>query len=63
MHSVYMFMIYLHTKFHIPNSNGSLVTALKLKTKHKFQRADTLFYSLQTNYSNKSCTLFQHLLP
>jgi hypothetical protein len=47
MHSVYTFTIYLHTKFHMPSSNGSLVPAFKLKTKHRLQRADTLFYSLQ----------------
>jgi hypothetical protein len=28
---IYMFMIYLRTKFHIPNCNGSSVTAMKLE--------------------------------
>jgi len=63
MHSVYMFTIYLHTKFHMPSSKGSLVTAFKLKTKYRFQAANILFYCLQTKYNNKSCTLFKHLLP
>lgn len=31
-----MFMIYLHTKLHMPNSNGLLVTAIKLKAIHRF---------------------------
>ena len=63
MHSVDMFTIYLHSKFHMSSSNGSSITAFKFKTKYKFQAADTLFYCLQTNYSNKSCTIFKHLLP
>jgi len=36
MYSVYMFTIYLHTKFHMPSSNGSLLTVFKLKTKYRF---------------------------
>jgi hypothetical protein len=41
-----MYMIYLHTKFHIPNSNGPLVTAMKLKAGHKF-RVNATLYILQ----------------
>jgi hypothetical protein len=29
-----MFMVYLHTKFHVTNSDGSLNTAIKMKAKN-----------------------------
>lgn len=41
-----MFMAYLHTKFHVRNSNGSLVTAIQLKVKCTFHAAAMLFHSL-----------------
>jgi len=40
-----MFMIYLHTKFHIPSLIGSLVIAMKTKTKFEIHAATMLFYS------------------
>jgi len=30
-----MLVIYLHTKFHIPSTNGPLVIAVKLRAKRK----------------------------
>jgi hypothetical protein len=35
-------MIYLHTKFQVPTSNGSLVIALKQKAKHRLHTAALL---------------------
>jgi len=32
-------MSYLHTKFHMPSSNGSLVITIKLKTNYTFHAA------------------------
>jgi hypothetical protein len=46
-----MFVNYLHTKYHLPISNGSLVIAVKLKYKEIFRTADVLFYILQKNPS------------
>jgi hypothetical protein len=40
-------MIYCHTKFHMPNSYGSLVIAIKPKTKYRFHAAAMLFHILQ----------------
>jgi hypothetical protein len=41
-----MFVIYLHIKFHIPNSNGPLVINVKLKTKLKFCKATMLLFHI-----------------
>jgi hypothetical protein len=40
-------MIYLHTQFHMPRSNGSLVIAIKLQAKYIFHSDAMLFYFLQ----------------
>jgi hypothetical protein len=39
---------------HVPNSNGSLVMAIKTKAKYKFIQLPPLFYILQRNYYMKS---------
>jgi hypothetical protein len=39
-----MFMIYLHSKFHIPSFSDSLVIAVKLKTKEHFRTVVMLSY-------------------
>lgn len=36
-------IINLHTKFHIPSSDGSFVTVIKHKAKYRFHAATTLF--------------------
>jgi len=44
-------MIYHHTKFHMPSSDGSLVViTIKLKAKYRLDGAIMLFYILK-----KSC--------
>jgi hypothetical protein len=43
-------MIYLPTKFHIHNSNGPLVTAMKLKAEHKFRVYFTLYILKQITF-------------
>jgi hypothetical protein len=46
-----IFMIYHHTKFHMPSSDGSLVViTIKLKAKYRLDGAIMLFYILK-----KSC--------
>jgi hypothetical protein len=52
-----MYIIYLHTKFHMCGSNGSLVTALKPKAKEIFHTTISLFYILKENF-NKSFIFF-----
>jgi hypothetical protein len=40
-------MIYLYTKFHMPNANGSLVITVRCKVKENFCKAImSLFYIL-----------------
>jgi hypothetical protein len=46
-------MICLHTKFHVPSPDGSLVFALKSKTKC-WCNAAALFYILQKNFPRKA---------
>jgi hypothetical protein len=54
---VSMFIIYCHTKFHIPSSNCSLVITVKLKAKGHFLTATMLLYHiLQKSYLNINCT-------
>jgi hypothetical protein len=55
-----MLTIYLHTKLHMPRSNGSLGIAVKMKAKDNFRTAAMLFYILQNNHYYKSCNC---LLP
>jgi hypothetical protein len=50
-------MIYLHTKFHIPNSSGPLVTAIKLKAEHKF-RVYAMLYTAQQITFKQSWVFF-----
>jgi hypothetical protein len=41
---------HLHTKFHVPNSNGSLTITIKLKAKYRFHAAAVLlFYIVDKN--------------
>jgi hypothetical protein len=42
-----IFMIYFHTKFHMPSFNGSSVITMKLKAKYRFCSAAMLFYIMQ----------------
>jgi len=42
-----MFTVHLHTKFHMPNTNGSLLIINTPKYKHRFHVAIMLFYILQ----------------
>jgi len=42
-------MIYLHTKFHLPVSNGSLLNGYKKKVFHGHH----VIYNLQVLYPNK----------
>jgi hypothetical protein len=42
-----MFMNYLHTKFHMPHTDGSIVTILKSKGRYRFCATAMLFYILQ----------------
>lgn len=37
-----MCIIYLHTKFHMPNSNGSLIIAIKPEVESRFYAAAIL---------------------
>jgi hypothetical protein len=46
----------------MPNSNGSLVITMKLKTKYRLYAA-VMFCIGKTNYVNKICILFKDLLP
>jgi hypothetical protein len=50
-----MVMIYLHTKFHMPNSNGSLVIGIKHKIKytHRYHRAAMLLVLRSTKKLKK----------
>jgi hypothetical protein len=50
-----MVMIYLHTRFHMPSSNRSLLVAVKLKVEDSIKMATTLSDILQ----NKS----QQVMP
>lgn len=43
-------MIYLHIKPFIPNSNGPLVTAMKLKPEHKFRVYSMLYILKQITF-------------
>jgi hypothetical protein len=54
--SYVIFVFYLHTKFHMPSSNGSLIITIKLIDKEDFHIITMLFfYSLWKNYINKYC--------
>jgi len=62
--SVYTSMICLCTRFHMPNPTGSLDTTIRLGAKQNFYTASMfLFAILQKYYVNKSCIIFQALLP
>lgn len=50
---VSMFMINLHTKFHILNWNGWTVITIKIKAKENVCMAAMLFHILQKNYLKK----------
>jgi hypothetical protein len=55
-----MFIIYLHTEFHLPISTGSLIIAVIMKAK-TFSRLQ-LFVSHSTkDYFNKSCIYFSYV--
>jgi hypothetical protein len=57
-------MICPYTKFHMSRLSDSLVIAIKLKAKYSFHTAAMLlFYILQKNYYNESCTFVKDLLP
>jgi len=48
------FIIYLHTKFYIPNSNRSLVITVKLKGKYRFCAAVMLMFYILTNFMEEN---------
>jgi hypothetical protein len=48
-------MIYLRTKFQVPNFNGSLVVAAKLKANENFRTSAMLFFFYK-EYRNRSRT-------
>lgn len=56
-------MIYFHTKFYMPASNTSLVTAIKPKFNTNYPTVAMLFYILQKNYLIKSCIFLEDPLP
>jgi hypothetical protein len=57
-------VIYIRSKYLMPNSNISLVIALKSKAKENFHMvAILLFYILLGNCFNKMCIFFEDLLP
>lgn len=39
-------MLYLHTKFHISNANGSFLIAMKMKAKEIFRTAAKLLFHI-----------------
>jgi len=46
-----MFMIFLPSKFYLPNFHDSAVIVTKLKTRHRFHVITVIFcYILQQNY-------------
>jgi hypothetical protein len=54
-----MCIIYFHTTFHMPSSNGPLIITTKTKAKYTFQAAATLlFYTLHKVTFNNSPTFF-----
>jgi hypothetical protein len=56
-----MVVICLHTKFHMPSSNGSLVIATKPKTKYTFHAEVTLFYTHKNTLTKVA--YFSNILP
>jgi hypothetical protein len=46
-------MIYVHTKFHMPTSNGALAIAIKPKANKDISTAAMLFYILHKYCRNK----------
>jgi hypothetical protein len=58
-----MFVTYLYTKFHIPNSSGLLVTIIKLKAKYRFHTAVNLLLYILPREVNGSRIFFEDLLP
>jgi hypothetical protein len=70
MKFVYMFMVCLITKFHVSSSSGSLVIAIKPKTKYRFcgsHSGDNEEYYLlrcEATWSAKSVPMFRrNVLP
>jgi hypothetical protein len=55
-----MITIYLHTKFHKPSSNGSLVISVNLQDKEN-GTVIMLFCALQNNEFNNSCIFLEYL--
>jgi hypothetical protein len=58
-------MICVHTKFHMPSSNSSLVMTVKLKPKYIYHTPTMVLYCiLQKNYINKGAyNILNNLLP
>jgi len=54
---VNVFVIFLHTKFHVPSASCSLVIPIKLKTKYRFCMTAMLFY-IQQNKTSTNVTYF-----
>jgi len=55
---VHTFMIYLHTEFHMPSSNVSLVVTTKHEAICTLHKATILFYILQKHNLNGSYIFF-----
>jgi hypothetical protein len=47
-----MFIANFHTNFHMPNYNGSLIMAVKLKVKYKYNAVNMLLYILEGTTQN-----------
>jgi hypothetical protein len=54
-----MFLIYAHTKFHFLSSNGSLVIAIKPKTRYRVHIAATLLFYLKKKKKSTKAVYFQ----
>lgn len=58
-----MFLIYPHTKLHIPSSSASLVIAVKVEAEESFHTVAVFFYILHTKEIKKIAYILEHLLP
>jgi hypothetical protein len=58
-----MFIAYLHLKFHITNSNESLVIAIQREVEEKFRlEAMLYFHILQKYFLNQTCLSFGNII-
>jgi hypothetical protein len=59
-----MYMIYLHTKFNVPNSNGSSCITIKLEAKYRFHATQLWYHTLHIRMQShtQNLTSFKDLL-